>query len=406
MIERPLAVGQFALRRGAGIRAHHLAVHAEHQQALEPLEAVGVPIAHRHRLRERALRIIPVAQVICPVGVHRVVSRVLVVDRLEDVYLAALGPTLARRLRHHPGGGEVTRMQVSAQAHLHPSVGERELAARLHGARDHRHIVGRAVGIGYGATHQAAILDVGHLGRAAYPTVPRRAIARAHAPLRCIGTAAVGLVELIGEDQLVVIGHGIGRHQQEHVNNNAAVGNYGVGRVHAPAGVAAVPVYLPPHHVEPFFGVGRNGEAHRLHGIQVIKLLPGTVVAAALERHAAEAHQLVVGRELSLRSGRLHIEAPVAVPVHIDIRLHPLTGKHHRRHHRLARMHGEELRRQVGIHDVAVRQRQRSMPQRYGREQAVGARASRRAVEVHGIALRRRHLLGDGHCRHQPRYYK
>ena len=205
VVERPLSVVEIILYGGLLVAAHFVAVHRPYEPFGLPDEAIDVPVFHVHPLAERRFRVVFVAERIGPVRVNRVVGRVLGINRLENIDFATRGPRVGRRLRHHPRGGEIPLVAVRFQAHFHLSVGEREAAFRLHRTRNHRHVVGRGVGVGNGAANQRPVADVGHFGRGADPAVPRGAAPRRCHPFRRIGQRAVGLVEFVTEDERVAV---------------------------------------------------------------------------------------------------------------------------------------------------------------------------------------------------------
>ena len=70
-----------------------------------------MPVALCYCLAEAAFRVVAVAEVVNPMGVQGMISCVLCVDGLEDVYFSTLRPAVGGRLRHHPEGREAPFMR-------------------------------------------------------------------------------------------------------------------------------------------------------------------------------------------------------------------------------------------------------------------------------------------------------
>ena len=204
MVEGPLTLLEGIAVGGFPVGADHFSVHEPCQCVLGPLEGIDVPAADGHFLAEGTDGVAAMSEVVGPVAVHGVVGHFLVVNALEDIYLAPFGPTVGRRLGHHPRRREVALIEVGAQAYFHLAVGEGEAVARLHGTGDHRHIVHRAVAVGNSPAEQAAAADAGHSRGVGNPAVPRCPLTSGGLPFRGIGQGSVGLVEFVAEDELIL----------------------------------------------------------------------------------------------------------------------------------------------------------------------------------------------------------
>ena len=146
-------------------------------------------------------------EVVAHVGVNGVVRLVLRVDLFPDVNLAGVGPALGVVLRHHPEGGEVTRVGSGLQATFHAAIGEVHLAGTFDGTAYHGHVAFTVHVVGNASSDEFAVFDecgfgltFGGLCGEAFPS---GILAGAAAPEFGVGKGTILAVELVAELELV-----------------------------------------------------------------------------------------------------------------------------------------------------------------------------------------------------------
>ena len=112
-------------------------------------------------------------------------------------------------------------------------------------------------------------------------------------------------------------------YKQPHICYGSAVIGDVIACRSVALGVDVVPIYLVPHHIMPRLKIIRKGEFGCIESVETLQMLSITAVWLPVASGSTEAHQFVIGRQLSPIERLFPIEITILVLIHIHQGLHP-----------------------------------------------------------------------------------